>query len=68
MMKYDRPPAGKPCLDCKSLLSGTRSLQTPHAYLVPAAQPEQGSSAKSYSCLICKTTLTHEAGSPPSWR
>lgn len=72
MIKYEGSPAQKPCTDCMGLLAGTRSLQRPHAYLVPntahSGQMQQGGTTKSYHCLICKTTLTHESEALPSWR
>jgi hypothetical protein len=71
-MKYEGSQPQKPCTDCMGLLTGTRSLQTPHSYLVPNSgnlgQTQPLGTTKSYRCLICKTTLTHEAEASPSWR
>jgi hypothetical protein len=45
------------CTDCEGLKNGSRSLEDPHEYLVPAGRSKAGG-AVFYKCLLCNTFLT----------
>jgi rubredoxin len=53
------------CPDCEGLKNGSRSLEDPHEYLVPAGRSKTGG-AVFYKCLLCNTFLTYvpEEGTP----
>ena len=43
-----------PCTDCDGLVTGTRSIQDPHQYMVAAAGLTR---SPTYLCLLCGTQL-----------
>ena len=59
---------GKPCPDCESLKSGTRSSRDPHQYLVLTGKSADSPSNESYRCLVCTSDLSLERrGSGNFW-
>ncbi len=58
-MDKNAAPA-RPCVDCESLRSGTRSSRHPHQYLVLTSRSTDGPSIESYRCLVCASDLNVE--------